>query len=38
LSKEAYEKVVARWQELGLSGSPPVISVFEDEKSAGSVG
>jgi hypothetical protein len=24
--------VVARWQELGLSGSPPVISVFEDEK------
>jgi hypothetical protein len=24
---------VARWQELGLSGTPPVISVFEDEKS-----
>ena len=32
LSKEAYENVVARWQELGLTGSPPVISVFEDEK------
>ncbi len=24
LSKEAYENVVARWQELGLSGTPPV--------------
>jgi hypothetical protein len=33
LSKQAYENVVARWKELGLSGSPPVISVFEDEKS-----
>jgi len=33
LSKDAYDNVVARWQELGLSGTPPVISVFEDEKS-----
>jgi hypothetical protein len=32
LSKEAYDKVVARWAELGLSGTPPAISVFEDEK------
>jgi UbiD family decarboxylase len=31
LSKDAYEKVVARWEELGLSGKPPAISVFEDE-------
>jgi hypothetical protein len=22
--------VVARWQELGLSGTPPVINVFEE--------
>ena len=32
LSKDAYDKVVARWEELGLSGKPPAISVFEDEK------
>src|SRR5262249_9601445 len=31
LSKEVYENVVTRWQELGLSGTPPAISVFEDE-------
>jgi hypothetical protein len=31
LSKAAYAKVVARWQELGLSETPPVVSVFEDE-------
>ena len=31
LSKAAYERVVARWQELGLSGTPPAVSVFEDE-------
>jgi len=31
LSKQAYDNVVARWQELGLSGTPPAISVFEDE-------
>jgi len=32
LSKAAYESVVARWQELGLNGTPPTISVFEDER------
>jgi 4-hydroxy-3-polyprenylbenzoate decarboxylase len=37
LSKEAYDNVVARWQELGLSGTPPAISVFEDEKLPASV-
>jgi len=37
LSKDAYEKVVGRWQELGLSGEPPAITIFEDEKSPGSV-
>jgi UbiD family decarboxylase len=31
LSKAAYDNVVARWQELGLAGTPPAISVFEDE-------
>jgi hypothetical protein len=31
-SKAAYEGVVARWQELGLAGKPPVVSVFEDEE------
>jgi hypothetical protein len=31
LSKHTYENVVARWQELGLSGTPPAITVFEDE-------
>ncbi len=30
LSKEAYDKVVARWSELGLEGKPPVMTVFED--------
>jgi hypothetical protein len=29
--------VVARWQELGLSGKPPVVSVFEDETSPSNV-
>jgi hypothetical protein len=37
LSKAAYDKVVARWQELGLSGKPPTISVFEDSKSPDNV-
>jgi hypothetical protein len=23
--------VVRRWQELGLSGTPPAISIFEEE-------
>ena len=34
LSKERLRSVVARWQELGLSGKPPVVTVFEDETSA----
>jgi hypothetical protein len=29
--------VVARWQELRLSGTPPAISVFEEEKFPESV-
>src|SRR5215813_433392 len=37
LSKDAYERVVGRWQELGLTGEPPAITIFEDEKSSGSV-
>ncbi len=37
LSKEIYEKVVSRWQELGLSGQAPVISVFEDENGPGKI-
>jgi UbiD family decarboxylase len=31
LSRSAYETVVRRWQELGLSGTPPAISIFEEE-------
>jgi hypothetical protein len=31
LSRAAYDNVVARWQELGLAGKPPEITVFEDE-------
>ena len=30
LSKATYEQVVARWNELGFSGQPPVQTVFED--------
>lgn len=30
LSKETYEQVVVRWNELGFSGKPPVQTVFED--------
>jgi 4-hydroxy-3-polyprenylbenzoate decarboxylase len=33
LSKKTYEKVVGRWQELGLSGKAPVITNFEDEST-----
>src|SRR5262245_1565048 len=36
LAKETYEKVVGRWQELGLPGAPPAVSIFEDAKSPGS--
>jgi UbiD family decarboxylase len=31
LSKPTYEQVVRRWTELGLDGSPPCISVFEEQ-------
>jgi 4-hydroxy-3-polyprenylbenzoate decarboxylase len=37
LSKEVYERVVGRWQELGLAGKPPEVSVFEDYASAGKI-
>jgi 4-hydroxy-3-polyprenylbenzoate decarboxylase len=37
LSKDAYDRVVGRWQELGLAGEPPTITIFEDESSTGSV-
>ncbi len=30
LSRESYENVSARWEELGFEGQPPRISVFED--------
>jgi 4-hydroxy-3-polyprenylbenzoate decarboxylase len=30
LSKETYDQVVARWNELGFTGKPPVLTVFED--------
>jgi 4-hydroxy-3-polyprenylbenzoate decarboxylase len=32
LSKEAYDRVAARWSELGLDGKAPPISVFEEDK------
>jgi UbiD family decarboxylase len=32
LDKAAYEKVVARWQELGLEGKAPTINLFEDAR------
>jgi 4-hydroxy-3-polyprenylbenzoate decarboxylase len=38
LAKTAYDKVVARWQELGLPGKPPAVTIFEDENSTGDVG
>lgn len=31
LSKAAYENVVARWKELGFSGTAPTISIFEED-------
>lgn len=31
LSKQAYENAVARWDEFGFEGTPPVVSVFEDD-------
>jgi 4-hydroxy-3-polyprenylbenzoate decarboxylase len=38
LDKTTYEQVTARWKELGLSGSPPPVSVFEDEAPGGNIG
>jgi 4-hydroxy-3-polyprenylbenzoate decarboxylase len=32
LSQKVYERVASRWQELDLSGQPPTVAVFEDEK------
>jgi 4-hydroxy-3-polyprenylbenzoate decarboxylase len=37
LSKEAYANVVARWDELGLSGKPPMVNVFEDSEFPDSI-
>jgi hypothetical protein len=37
LSKATYEQVVARWSELGFSGTPPVQTVFEDSAPGSSV-
>ena len=34
LDKATYEQVVARWTELGLTGKPPEINVFEDKAGA----
>jgi hypothetical protein len=34
LDKKTYDQVVSRWQELGLSGTPPEITIFEDKTSA----
>src|SRR3974390_1929301 len=34
LSKETYEQVVARWNELGFSGSTPAHTVFEDKTTS----
>lgn len=31
ISRQAYEQVVARWQELGLEGAAPQITDFEDK-------
>jgi 4-hydroxy-3-polyprenylbenzoate decarboxylase len=31
LAKDVYDNVVRRWHELGLEGSPPAISAFEED-------
>jgi 3-polyprenyl-4-hydroxybenzoate decarboxylase len=38
LSKSAYDTVVQRWQELGFTGNPPPISVFEEDKFPDTIG
>ena len=37
LDKSTYDRVVARWNELGFDGKPPVVSVFEDKVPGTSV-
>ena len=37
LSKPVYEQVVARWNELGFTGKPMAVSVFEDSDGSDSV-
>jgi hypothetical protein len=34
LDKSTYDRVVSRWNELGFSGKPPEITVFEDKTSS----
>ncbi|MFL5101669.1 MAG: hypothetical protein ACJ8E5_13820, partial [Xanthobacteraceae bacterium] len=38
LSKSAYDTVVQRWQELGFTGNPPPISVFEEDTFPDTIG
>ena len=35
LRREVYDRVSARWGELGMAGSPPEIRRFEEEPAAG---
>ena len=37
LAKGTYDKVVARWADLGLPSKPPAVSIFEDEKGPGEI-
>ncbi len=37
LSKQMYEQVAARWNELGFAGKSPVVSVFEDSNSTDAI-
>jgi hypothetical protein len=37
LSKPMYDQVVARWNELGFTGKPMALSVFEDSEPGASV-
>jgi len=37
LDKDTYEQVVARWQELGFAGKPPVVSIFEDKSQSAKI-
>jgi len=33
LDKSTYDRVVSRWNELGLPGKPPEITVFENKNN-----